>query len=113
MSDCLFCRIVGGEIPTELVASDDEFVAFGDLHPLAGVHLLVVPRQHVSSLDEIEEMTPEAAGRMLRFTAAAARQAGVAESGYRVVANNGADAGQEIMHLHWHVIGGERLGGMA
>jgi len=113
MTDCIFCRIAAGEIPADTVAVDEEFVAFRDLHPLARVHLLVVPRQHVSSLDEIEEMTPEAAGRMLRFTAAAARQAGVAQSGYRVVANNGLDAGQEIMHLHWHIIGGDPLGGMA
>jgi histidine triad (HIT) family protein len=113
MTDCIFCRIAAGEIPADQVASDDEFVAFRDLHPLARVHLLVVPRQHVSSLDAIAEMTPEAAGRMLRFTATAARKAGVALSGYRVVCNNGEDAGQEVGHLHWHIIGGDRLGGMA
>jgi histidine triad (HIT) family protein len=113
MSECLFCRIAAGEIATEIVASDEEFVAFRDLHPLAPTHLLVVSRQHLRSLDEIDKLDEAAAGHMLRFAAAAARSAGVAASGYRVVSNVGPDAGQEIDHLHWHVIGGRPLGGMA
>jgi histidine triad (HIT) family protein len=112
MTECIFCRIAGGEIPAEVVADDGEFVAFQDLHPLAPVHVLVVPKQHVSSLNEVESLPLEAAGRMLRFIAAVAAQSGAGESGYRVVANNGADAGQEVQHLHWHIIGGAPLGGM-
>lgn len=113
MSDCIFCRIAAGEIPAEVVTQDDEFVAFKDLHPLAPVHLLVVPKRHVDSLDDVEALGEAASGRLLAFIANAARAAGVAVGGYRVVANTGPDAGQEVMHLHWHIIGGAPLGGMA
>ena len=111
--DCVFCKIAGGEIPAQAVAHDDDFFAFNDLHPLAPVHILVVPRLHLTSLDEIDGLGPDGAGRLLAFIAATARAAGVAGSGYRVVTNTGPDAGQEVMHLHWHIIGGRRLGGMA
>ncbi|HEY5169099.1 MAG TPA: HIT domain-containing protein, partial [Thermoleophilia bacterium] len=83
-----------------------------DAHPLAPVHVLVIPRAHVASLDEAEALSPEASARALVFIAATARSAGVAETGYRVITNTGPHAGQEVMHLHWHVIGGTRLGGM-
>ena len=112
-TDCTFCRISSGEVAAEIVAADDEFVAFRDADPLAPVHLVVVPRQHLTSLAVVEQMGPDAAGRLLRFVAAVAREQGVAESGYRVVTNIGSDAGQEVFHLHWHLIGGKRLGGMA
>jgi histidine triad (HIT) family protein len=110
--DCIFCRIAAGEIPADVVREDDHFVAFRDARPLAPVHLLVVPRTHVASLDEAEVLDDGASTRALGFIAATARSAGVAESGYRVVANTGPDAGQEVAHLHWHIIGGKRLGGM-
>ncbi len=111
--DCIFCRIAAGEIPAQPVAQDDGFIAFPDQHPLARVHVLVVPRRHLTSLDDIDELGVDGAGRLLRFIAETARNAGVAESGYRVVTNTGPDAGQKVMHLHWHIIGGEPLGGMA
>ena len=110
--DCIFCRIAAGEVPAEVVAQDDDFVAFRDVRPLAPVHLLVIPREHVASLDEAEALDADASARALAFIAATARSAGVAETGYRVITNTGPDAGQEVMHLHWHVIGGARLGGM-
>ena len=110
--DCIFCRIAAGEVPADVVAQDDEFVAFRDVRPLAPVHLLVIPRSHVASLDEADALGPEASARALAFIAATARSAGVAETGYRVITNTGPHAGQEVMHLHWHVIGGTRLGGM-
>jgi histidine triad (HIT) family protein len=113
MTDCIFCKIAAGEIPAELVAADDEFIAFADLQPLAPVHLLVIPRRHLASLDEVDELGTDGAGRLLRFIAATARSAGVADSGYRVITNTGPDPGQEVMHLHWHIIGGAPLGGMA
>ena len=113
MTDCIFCRIASGEIPAEMVASDDEFVAFRDLHPLAPVHVLVVPRRHVASLDELADLPGDVAARMVPFAVDVARAAGVAAGGYRLITNTGPDAGQEVMHLHWHVIGGRRLGGMA
>jgi len=111
--DCIFCRIAAGEISAEFVNEDEHFVAFPDLHPQAPVHLLVIPRTHVASLDEAEALDPAASAGALAFIAATARAAGVAKGGYRVVANTGPDAGQEVGHLHWHVIGGKRLGGMA
>ncbi len=112
-TDCHFCRIATGEAPAELVAANDEFVAFRDAHPLAPVHVVVIPRQHLTSLDVVEQLGPDAVGRLLHFVAAVAREQGVHETGYRVVTNIGADAGQEVFHLHWHLIGGRRLGEMA
>jgi histidine triad (HIT) family protein len=111
--DCVFCSIAAGRIPADVVARDDDFVAFRDARPLAPVHLLVIPRRHVGSLDEAEALGAAASARALAFIAATARSAGVADTGYRVITNTGPDAGQEVMHLHWHVIGGARLGGMA
>jgi histidine triad (HIT) family protein len=113
MTDCIFCRIAEGEVAADIAAADGEFVAFADAHPVAPVHLLVVPRQHVASLAEVDALAPDAAGRMLRFIAAAAEQAGLAANGYRVITNSGPDAGQQVHHLHWHVVGGARLGRMA
>jgi len=112
MSDCIFCGIAAGDIPAEVVAEDEEHLAFRDLHPLAPVHVLVIPRRHHDSLDDIDALDTDAAGRLLTFIAATARATGVAESGYRVITNAGPDAGQEVMHLHWHIIGGAPLGGM-
>ena len=113
MTDCIFCRIAAGEIPAEVVGQTDEFMAFADVNPVAPVHLLVIPRRHVTSLDGVEQLGLGTSGRLLAFVAAVAREAGVAQSGYRVVTNVGADAGQQVLHLHWHILGGERLGGMA
>ncbi len=113
MTDCIFCKIAAGGIPADVVGQTDEFMAFKDVHPVAPAHLLVIPRRHVVSLDGIEQLGVGTSGRLLAFIAMTAREAGVAESGYRVVTNVGADAGQEVQHLHWHVIGGARLRGMA
>jgi histidine triad (HIT) family protein len=96
----------------EPVASDGEFLAFNDARPHAPVHVLVIPRRHVASFDEVEDLGLETRGRLLAFIARVARAAGVAQSGYRLVTNIGPDAGQEVMHLHWHIIGGKPLGGM-
>ncbi len=112
-ADCIFCRIAAGELPADVVASDERFVAFNDLHPVAPVHVLIVPRAHVASLDEAEALPDDTRAAMLPFVATVARKAGVAGSGYRVIANTGPDSGQEVMHLHWHLLGGRRLGAMA
>ena len=113
MSDCIFCRIAAGEIPAEVVAEDDEFVAFRDAQPAGAGARAGDPARARRVAGRGRGSGRGASARALGFIAATARSAGVAESGYRVITNTGPDAGQEVMHLHWHVIGGTRLGGMA
>jgi histidine triad (HIT) family protein len=103
---CIFCRIVRGEIPSKMVASNDTAVAFRDLDPKAPVHILVVPRRHVASLAD----SPDKAtlGEILALASEVARQAGLG-AGYRVVLNTGADGGQTVDHLHAHLLGGRKM----
>ena len=105
--DCLFCRIVAREIPAKLVAESEDCVAFRDIDPQAPLHVLVIPRRHVASLDEADD--PMLLGRIAMMAARVARDEGVAGSGYRTVMNTGADAGQSVAHLHMHVLGGRKL----
>ena|SRR5688572_22044126 len=105
--DCLFCRIVSGQIPARLVAQSDDCVAFRDIDPKAPVHVLVIPRRHIASLDTLDD--PTLLGRIAMMAARVARDEGVAQSGYRTVINTGADAGQSVSHLHMHVLGGRQL----
>ncbi len=111
MTDCIFCKIAAGEIPSKLVYQDDQVVAFPDIHPAAPVHVLVVPRKHVQSVAHLADGDLELAGRLLLAARTVAEQAGVAESGYRVVINIGDEGGQTVPHLHLHVIGGRQLTG--
>lgn len=111
MNDCIFCKIAAGEIPSKLVYQDDQVVAFPDIHPAAPVHVLVVPRKHVQSVAHLADADLELAGRLLLAARTVAEQAGVAESGYRVVINIGDEGGQTVPHLHLHVIGGRQLTG--
>ena len=105
---CLFCRIVAGEIPAKLVAETDRYVAFRDINPQAPVHVLVIPREHVSSLAEAND--DRLVGGMALLAAEIARKEGVAAGGYRTVINTNADAGQTVFHIHLHLLGGRRLG---
>jgi histidine triad (HIT) family protein len=109
-ADCLFCKIVSGAIPSDIVHRDQQVTAFRDIQPRAPVHILVVPNQHIASLGEVDGAEPAVLAALFRAAAAVARQAGVAERGYRVVVNTGADAGQSVAHLHLHVLGGRALG---
>lgn len=104
---CIFCRIVAGTIPAQVVAQNDIALAFRDLHPQAPVHVLVVPRRHVDSLAAAAD--PAELGAVMALAAEVARQEGVAESGYRVVTNVGANGGQTVGHLHLHVLGGRSM----
>ncbi|HET8654808.1 MAG TPA: histidine triad nucleotide-binding protein [Longimicrobiaceae bacterium] len=108
--DCVFCRIAAGEIPAGIVYQDDAVVAFRDIHPQMPVHVLVVPRRHVGSIDALTDADRDLAGRLLTAVPEVARALGGLENGYRVIANNGADAGQTVHHLHLHVLGGRALG---
>ena len=108
--DCIFCRITAGDLPADTVYEDEHVVAFRDLNPVAPIHILVVPRVHVESVDALDAGNPELAGHILLGARAAARAVGLSfEAGYRTVANAGADAGQTVMHLHLHVIGGRPM----
>ena len=111
MDDCIFCKIVGGQIPSKRVMEDEHLIAFRDIQPAAPVHVLVVPRRHVASLAQLADGDVELAGRLLSAAAEVARQEGIEESGYRVVANTGAHGGQTVNHLHLHVLGGRQLTG--
>jgi len=105
--DCLFCRIVRKEIPAKLVAEDEHCVAFRDINPQAPVHVLVIPRAHVPSLNQATDA--EMIGRLSLMAANIARSEGVAESGYRTVINTNAGAGQTVFHVHLHLLGGRAL----
>ncbi|MFN5599877.1 histidine triad nucleotide-binding protein [Gemmatimonas sp.] len=101
---CIFCRIVAGSIPATVVASNEQALAFKDLHPQAPVHVLVIPRRHVASLATADD--PAELGAVMALAAQVARDAGLPASGYRVVTNIGNDGGQTVGHLHLHVLGG-------
>ena len=102
MSDCLFCKIAGGEIPVEFVYEDDDVVAFRDINPQAPLHTLVVPRRHIPTLNDLQPDDAELVGRMYLAAQRVAADAGVAEPGYRTVFNCNAQAGQTVFHLHLH-----------
>lgn len=109
MASCLFCRIVAGELPASIVYQDEELVAFNDINPQAPVHVLVVPRRHIASLNELVEADDALLGAMIRRAAAIARERGVSQSGYRTVFNCNRDAGQSVFHVHLHLLGGRRF----
>lgn len=110
MADCLFCRVVAGEIPATIVHQDERLVSFRDIRPQAPLHVLVVPRRHIGTLNDLTQGDDQLVGEMLRRAAAIAREHGVDERGYRTVFNCNADAGQTVFHIHLHVIGGRSLG---
>ena len=108
--DCIFCKIARGEIDAEVVYDEDEVLAFKDINGRAPVHLLVIPRQHVASLEEVTQLPERVARRLFEVSSIVAERLGVGESGYAVRINNGPDAGQEVFHVHLHVLGGKRIG---
>jgi histidine triad (HIT) family protein len=106
MADCLFCRIIAGQIPGAIVYQDDRLVAFKDINPQAPMHVLIVPRRHIASLNELSSGDDALVGEMIRRAAALAKEHGHADRGYRTVFNCNADAGQTVFHIHLHVLGG-------
>ena len=107
--DCIFCKIAKGEMDAEVVHDEDEVLAFKDINGRAPVHVLVIPRQHVASLEEVTSLPEQVVRRLFEVSSLVAEKLGVRESGYAVRVNNGPDAGQEIFHLHLHVLGGDRI----
>lgn len=107
--DCVFCQIVAGEIPADILHRDDRVVAFRDISPQAPVHVLIIPREHISYLSELTGEQSALAGHMVGVANQLARSEGIADSGYRVVVNCGEQGGQLVPHLHMHLLGGREL----
>lgn len=108
MTDCIFCKIVGGEIPSKKVYEDEFVYAFNDLEPQAPVHVLVIPKKHISNVDEIKEEDKELIGHIYLSISKIAKDFGL-EKGYRVVVNNKEHGGQSVNHLHFHLLGGRQM----
>jgi len=109
MSDCLFCGIVDGKIKANVVYQNERVVAFRDISPKAPVHILIIPRKHVISVLDVEASDHALIGEIFQVAGRLAREQGIADSGFRVVVNSGADAGQSVFHLHYHLIGGRQM----
>lgn len=110
--DCVFCNIISGKVPADLIYQDDDVVAFSDINPKAKVHALIIPRKHISSVNTIDESDKEILGKLMLAAKAVAVQENISETGYRLVINTGEHAGQIVYHLHMHLLGGEKLGGV-
>ena len=110
MENCLFCKIIKGEIPSTKVYEDEEILAFKDINPAAPVHILVIPKKHITSLAHMEKEDEALVGRIYGVINKIAEEQGVKESVYRVIVNCGKDAGQEVMHLHFHLLAGTQFG---
>ncbi|GHV46181.1 histidine triad nucleotide-binding protein [Clostridia bacterium] len=110
--DCIFCKIANGEIPAEKVYEDDGILAFADISPQAPVHVIIIPKRHIGSAAEIETIADaEIAGRIIKVAADIAREKNL-DSGYRILTNIGEDGGQTVHHLHFHLLGGKKLGAL-
>ncbi|WP_366083012.1 histidine triad nucleotide-binding protein [Geothrix sp.] len=108
-ADCIFCQIVAGKAPSRKVYEDRFVLAFWDIRPRAKVHLLVIPKQHVASLKELDDLPVETRAALLSACVRVAREQGILDDGFRVISNAGKDASQSVFHLHFHVVGGEKL----
>ena len=109
MSDCLFCKIAAGEIPSQKVYEDDRILAFRDINPEAPVHILLIPKEHIGSVNELTAENSGVVAYIFQKAAELASELGIAESGYRIVTNCGEDGGQSVGHLHFHLLGGRGL----
>ena len=109
--ECLFCRIIAGELPSDIVYQDEDFLAFRDIEPQAPKHVLIVPKTHITSLAQLAEEQQGLVGRLVVLAKNLAEKEGIAKSGYRLVINCGPEGGQLVPHLHLHLIGGRRLSG--
>lgn len=107
--DCLFCKIIKGEIPSNKVYEDDAVFAFRDIEPQAPVHILIIPKEHIASANDLNDENSAIVGHIFSVAAKIAKSEGIAEGGYRIVNNCGADGGQTVGHLHFHMLGGRSL----
>lgn len=109
MDNCIFCKIAKGEIPSQFVYEDDKICAFKDINPIAPVHVLIIPKEHIASATEINDSNCGVVAHIFNKAKDIAKAMGVDESGFRLVNNCGADGGQTVMHLHFHLLGGKAL----
>jgi histidine triad (HIT) family protein len=109
MTDCLFCKVIGGEIPAKRVYEDDSIFAFEDINPQAPTHILIIPKEHYASLKEVRETEKDLLGNILLKAKELAQDKGLEDSGYRIVLNTGRDSGQAVFHIHFHLLGGRRM----
>lgn len=110
MEDCLFCKIIRGEIPSEKVYEDEEILAFKDIDPAAPIHILVIPKKHIASLAHMEDGDEVIVGKIYAVINKIAEEQGIKAEGFRVIVNCGENGGQEVMHLHFHLLAGKKLG---
>ena len=108
-SDCLFCKIVNQELPADLVYEDDEFLAFNDISPQAPTHILIIPKAHIASVNDLTELEVDVPGKLVLRAKALASENGIAESGYRLILNCNPHGGQTVYHIHLHLLGGRQL----
>lgn len=109
MPDCIFCRIIAGQAPGEIVYQDDQVTAFRDIHPVAPTHILIVPNRHIASVNEVSAADEALLGHLFTVARHLAEQEGIHQSGYRLIVNTGPHSGQMVYHLHMHLIGGQRM----
>lgn len=109
MTDCLFCKMVNGDIPPDKVYEDDEVLAFNDINPQAPVHILIIPKKHIATLNDVEDADALLLGKLNRVAAELARKAGFAEKGYRVILNCNNAGGQAVYHIHLHLLAGRQM----
>ena len=110
MEDCIFCKIIKGEIPSEKVYEDEDVLAFKDIQPAAPIHVLIIPKKHIATLMEVTSEDNELMAKILQAVKKVAKQIGVDEKGFRLIANCGPDSGQEVMHIHFHLLAGKEMG---
>lgn len=108
-ADCIFCRIIAGQAPGEILYRDEQTTAFQDIHPVAPVHILIVPNRHIASVNDLTSEDETLVGHLVGVAKELAGQAGIAGRGYRLILNTGPNAGQAVFHLHLHLIGGQRM----
>ena len=108
-NDCIFCKIIAGEIPSTKMFEDERVTAFRDINPVASTHVLIIPKKHIPSINELTSGDEQLIGHLFTTAQELAAQEGIAESGYRLIINTGADGGQVVFHLHLHLIGGQKM----
>lgn len=110
MEDCIFCKIIKRDVPADVVYEDEEIIAFKDIQPAAPIHILIIPKKHIPSLVQLEKEDEQLVGKIYTVINEVAHLVGVKEKGYRVIVNCGKDGGQEVQHLHFHLLAGKQLG---